>query len=78
MKALISGFALLTFLAATTLPLESYGQTSTGSTTTAAPDTGTLVTSPTKKSKKSKSHAKRSRQNHPRIRRAPLTSGTTP
>ena len=59
MKALISGFALLTFLAATTLPLESYGQTSTGSTTTAAPDTGTLVTSPTKKSKKSKSHAKK-------------------
>ena len=28
MKALISGFALLTFLAATTLPLESYAQTS--------------------------------------------------
>jgi hypothetical protein len=59
MKALISGFALLTFLAGTTLPLESYGQTSTGGTTTAAPDTGTPVTSPTKKSKKSKSHAKK-------------------
>ena len=34
MKALISGFALLTFLAATTLPLESYAQTSPGGATT--------------------------------------------
>jgi hypothetical protein len=60
MKALISGFALLTFLAATTLPLESYAQTSTGGATTMAPDTGTAPTSTTKKSKKSsKSHAKK-------------------
>ena len=60
MKALISGFALLSFLAATTLPLESYAQTSTGGAATMAPDTGTAPTSTTKKSKKSsKSHAKK-------------------
>lgn len=60
MKALISGFALLTFLAATTLPLDSYAQTSTSGATTVAPDTGTAATSTTKKSKKSsKSHAKK-------------------
>jgi hypothetical protein len=60
MKALISGFALLTFLAASTLPFESYAQTSTGGATTVAPDTGTAPTSTTKKSKKSsKSHAKK-------------------
>ena len=53
MKALISGFALLTFLAATTLPFESYAQTSPGGATTMAPDTGTAPTSTTKKSKKS-------------------------
>ena len=53
MKALISGFALLTFLASTTLPLESYAQTSTGGgAATMAPDTGTAATSTTKKSKK--------------------------
>jgi hypothetical protein len=60
MKALISGFALLTFLAATAVPLESYAQTSPGGATTMAPDTGTAATSTTKKSKKSsKSHAKK-------------------
>ena len=64
MKALISGFALLTFLAANALPLESYAQTSTGGATTMAPDTGTAgapATSTTKKSKKSssKTHAKK-------------------
>jgi hypothetical protein len=64
MKALISGFALLTFLAASALPLESYAQTSTGGATTMAPDTGTAgtpATSTTKKSKKSssKTHAKK-------------------
>jgi hypothetical protein len=59
MKALISGFALLTFLAATTLPLESYAQTS-GGATSVAPDTGAAAPSTTKKSKKSsKSHAKK-------------------
>jgi hypothetical protein len=60
MKALISGFALLTFLAATTLPLETYAQTSPGGATTMAPDTGTAAPSTTKKSKKSsKTHAKK-------------------
>jgi hypothetical protein len=64
MKALISGFALLTFVAASALPLESYAQTSTGGATTMAPDTGTAgtpATSTTKKSKKSssKTHAKK-------------------
>ena len=60
MKALISGFALLTFLAATTVPLEAYAQSSPGGATTMAPDTGTAPTSTTKKSKKSsKSHAKK-------------------
>ena len=65
MKALISGFALLTFLAASALPLESYAQTSTSGATTMAPDTGTAgtpaTTSTTKKSKKSssKTHAKK-------------------
>jgi hypothetical protein len=61
MKALISGFALLTFLAASTLPLDSYAQTSTGGATAVAPDTGTAATSTTKKSKKSssKTHAKK-------------------
>jgi hypothetical protein len=64
MKALISGFALLTFLAASALPLESYAQTSTSGPTTMAPDTGTAgtpATSTTKKSKKSssKTHAKK-------------------
>jgi hypothetical protein len=66
MKALISGFALLTFLAATTLPLESYAQTSPGGATTMAPDTGTAPTSTTKKSKKSsKSHAKKKSKKAP-------------
>jgi hypothetical protein len=60
MKALISGFALLTFLAASTLPVASYAQTSTGGATTVAPDTGTAAPTTTKKSKKSsKHHAKK-------------------
>jgi hypothetical protein len=60
MKALISGFALLTFLTASALPLESYAQTSTGGAATMAPDTGIAATSTTKKSKKSsKTHAKK-------------------
>jgi hypothetical protein len=57
MKAVISGFALLTFLAASTLPIESYAQTSTSPTM--APDTGTTPSTTTKKSKSSKSHAKK-------------------
>ena len=63
MKALISGCALLAFVAATALPLETFAQTSPGGATTVAPDTGTAATSTastTKKSKKtSKPHAKK-------------------
>ena len=57
MKAVISGFALLTFVAAAVLPIDSYAQTaSPGGAPTMAPDTGTAPTSSTKKSKKSTSH----------------------
>ena len=60
MKALISGFALVTFLAATALPIQSYAQPTTGGAPTMAPDTGTAPTSSTKKSKSSsKSHSKK-------------------
>jgi len=61
MKALIPGFALLTFIAAAVLPIDSYAQTaSPGGAPTMAPDTGTAPTSSTKKSKKStKHHAKK-------------------
>jgi hypothetical protein len=68
MRALISGFALLTFFAATTLPLEAYAQASPGAggAPTMAPDTGTAATSTTKKSKKSsKSHAKKKSKKAP-------------
>ncbi len=57
MKAVISGFALLAFLAASTLPMQSYAQTS--SSPTMAPDGGAAAPS-TKKSKgSSKSHSKK-------------------
>ena len=60
MKALVSGFALLTFLAATTLPFESYAQTSPSGPPSVAPDTGAAAPSTTKKSNKSsKTHAKK-------------------
>ena len=61
MKALIPGFALLTFIAAAVLPIDSYAQTaSPGGAPTMAPDTGTAPTSSAKKSKKStKHHAKK-------------------
>ena len=65
MKALISGFALLTFLAATTLPTEAYAQTSPGGAATMAPDTGSPAASTTKKAKKSKSHAKKKSKKSP-------------
>ena len=57
MKALISAFALLTFVAGTALPVESYAQT-TGTGQTMAPDTSTSTapTTTTKKKKSSKSH----------------------
>ena len=57
MKALISAFALLTFVAGTALPVETYAQT-TGTGQTMAPDTSTSIapTSTTKRKKSSKSH----------------------
>ena len=61
MKALIPGFALLTFVAAAVLPIASHAQTaSPGGTPTMAPDTGAAPTTTTKKSKKStRSHARK-------------------
>lgn len=57
MKALISAFALLTFVAGTTLPIDSFAQTM-GSGQTMSPDTSTSTapSSTTKKKKASKSH----------------------
>ena len=56
MKALITAFALLTFVAGTMLPTESYAQTM-GTGQTMAPDTtSTAPTTSTKKKKSSKSH----------------------
>jgi hypothetical protein len=54
MKAFVSAFALLTFVAGTALPVESYAQTS-GTGQTMAPDTSAPA-APTKKKKASKSH----------------------
>ena len=59
MKALISGFALLTFVAGTALPVETYAQTmGTGTGQTMAPDTSTSTApaTTTKKKRSSKSH----------------------
>ncbi len=58
MKAVISGFALVAFLAASTLPIQSYAQTS--NSPTMAPDAGGAAPNSTKKSKgSSKSHSKK-------------------
>jgi hypothetical protein len=59
MKALVSAFALLTFVAGTLLPIESDAQAA-GTAESAAPDAATSMapstTTPTKKKKSSKSH----------------------
>jgi hypothetical protein len=57
MKTLVSAFALLTFVAGTALPLETYAQTM-GTGQTMAPDTSTstVPSTSTKKKKSSKSH----------------------
>ena len=57
MKAIISAFALLTFVGGTALSVESYAQT-TGTGQTMAPDTSTSTapTATTKKKRSSKSH----------------------
>jgi hypothetical protein len=66
MKALISGFALLTFVAAAVLPIDSHAQTAPpGGAPTMAPDTGTAPTSTTKKSKKSTSHHAKKKSKKP-------------
>ena len=56
MKALISAFALLTFVAGTALPVETYAQTA-GTGQTMAPDTSTS-TAPTTTTKKKKHSSK--------------------
>ena len=56
MKALITAFALLTFVAGTMLPTEGYAQTM-GTGQTMAPDTpSSTAPTTTKKKKSSKSH----------------------
>ena len=57
MKALISAFALLAFVAGAALPVETYAQTA-GTGQTMAPDTSisTAPTTTTKKKHSSKSH----------------------
>ena len=65
MKALISAFALLAFVAGTALPVETYAQTAgTGQTMTPDTSTSTAPTTTSKKKKSSKSHhaKKRSRK----------------
>jgi len=57
MKALISAFALFTFVAGTALPVEAYAQTlGTGQTMSPDTSTSTAPTTTTKKKKSSKSH----------------------
>jgi hypothetical protein len=58
MKALVSAFALLTFVAGTTLPIQSDAQTTPSGGQTMAPDTATqsAPTTSTKKKRSSKSH----------------------
>ena len=55
MKALISAFALLTFVTGTALPAETYAQTA-GTGQTMAPDSSTPTAPTTKKKHSSKSH----------------------
>lgn len=73
MKALIPGFALLTFIAAVALPIGSHAQTAPpGGTSTMAPDTGSAPTSSAKKSRHS------SRSHHAKKRtKKPSTSQTS-
>lgn len=64
MKTLVSAFALLTFVAGTALPSETYAQTM-GTGQTMAPDTSTSTapSTTTKKKRSSKSHhSKRSKK----------------
>jgi hypothetical protein len=58
MKALVSAFALLAFVAGTTLPIETYAQATTGGQTM-APDTTAPSTATAKKKKSRTHHAKK-------------------
>jgi hypothetical protein len=60
MKALVSAFCLLTFVAATTMPVQSYAQ-ATGGTPSMAPDNTMGATAP-KKSKTSSKKAHKSKK----------------
>jgi len=60
MKALISAFCVLTLVAATTMPTQSYAQ-ATGGAQTMAPDNTTGATTP-KKSKSSSKKAHKSKK----------------
>jgi hypothetical protein len=66
MKALISAFALLAFVAGSALPVETYAQTA-GTGQTMAPDTSTspAPTHTTKKKRSSKSHHAKKRSKKP-------------
>ncbi len=67
MKALISAFALLTFVAGTALPGETYAQTAgTGTGQTMAPDTSASpATTTTKKKKSSRTHHAKKKSKKP-------------
>ena len=58
MKALVAAVALLTFVAGTASPVESYAQTS-GTGQTMAPDTSTPATHAKKKKSSRSHHAKK-------------------
>ena len=66
MKALISAFALLTFVAGSALPVETYAQTM-GTGQTMGPDTAasTPPTTRTKKKKSSRSHHAKKKKKSP-------------
>jgi hypothetical protein len=67
MKALISSFALLAFVAGTALPSESFAQAA-GAGQTMAPDTTSTSTAPTitaKKKQSSKSHHAKKKSKKP-------------
>ena len=72
MKALISAFALLTFVAGTALPVETYAQTA-GTGQTMAPDTSTSMSNdqrPKRSIPRSRTMPKRSRRNRQPLRPA--------
>jgi hypothetical protein len=79
MKALVSAFALLTFVAGIVLPIQSHAQaTTSGGGQTASPDTGTpsAPTASTKKKRSSKSHhAKKKSKKSPASQTSSMRQG---